>query len=38
MHRCLMEVVSAKNLIASGSHQAARHDHSDRTAATVGLT
>lgn len=38
MHRCLTGLVSAKNLIAPGSRQAACHDRSDRTAATAALT
>lgn len=38
MHRCLMGVVSAKNLTAPGSRQTARHDCSDRAAATAALT
>lgn len=38
MHRCLTGVVSAKKLIAPSSRQAACHDRSDRTAATVALT
>lgn len=38
MNRCLTGVVYAEKLPASGSRQAARHNRSDRTAATVALT
>lgn len=38
MNRCLIGVVYAEKLPASGSRQAARHNRSDRTAATVALT
>lgn len=35
MPHCLTGAASAEKLLAPGSRQAARHSHSDRTAATL---